>query len=263
MLEVQGMRVAVITGAAQGIGRRIAEVLAERGYALALHDLRPSAETIAAVARHGVETLELVGDITDEQVVQESSARAMDRWKRVDVLVNNAGISCIAGAEHTSPAVFRRVLDVNLVGPFLMAHAFGPLMLAAGSGSIINIASIAGLLGIAERSAYNASKHGLIGLTRTLAAEWGGRGVRTNAVCPGWVKTAMDDTDQASGHYTDADITGRIPMGRFATPDDVARAVAFLADERESGFINGATLTVDGGWSCDGSWQSLREQQRR
>jgi NAD(P)-dependent dehydrogenase (short-subunit alcohol dehydrogenase family) len=181
------MAVAVITGAAQGIGRRIAEVLAERGYALALNDLRPPAETIAALAKHGVDTLELVGDVTDERTVQEFAARVVDRWQRADVLVNNAGISCIARAENTTPEVFRRVVDVNLVGPFLMAHAFGPLMLAAGSGSIVNIASIAGLLGIAERSAYNASKHGLIGLTRTMAAEWGGRGVRCNAVCPGWV----------------------------------------------------------------------------
>jgi NAD(P)-dependent dehydrogenase (short-subunit alcohol dehydrogenase family) len=135
-------------------------------------------------------------------------------------------------------------------------------MLAQRSGSIVNIASIAGLLGIADRSAYNASKHGLIGLTRTLAAEWGGRGVRSNAVCPGWVKTGMDATAQAAGYYTDADIAGRVPMGRFATPDDVASAVAFLADPQQSGFINGAALTVDGGWSSDGSWQSLRDQHR-
>ena len=106
------------------------------------------------------------------------------------------------------------------------------------------------------------SKHGLIGLTRTLAAEWGGRGVRSNAVCPGWVKTEMDATDQARGHYSDGDITGRIPMGRFASPDDVASAVAFLADPQQSGFINGAALTVDGGWSSDGGWQSLRDQHR-
>jgi NAD(P)-dependent dehydrogenase (short-subunit alcohol dehydrogenase family) len=256
------MKVAVITGAAQGIGRRIAEVLAERGYALALNDLHSPSDTAAAVASLGAETLELAGDVTDERSVQEFARCVIDRWARVDVLVNNAGISCIAPAERTTPDVFRRVVDVNLLGPFLVSHAFAPPMLSARSGSIVNIASVAGLLGIAERSAYNASKHGLIGLTRTLAAEWGGRGVRCNAVCPGWVKTEMDAADQATGHYTDADITGRVPMNRFATADDVARAVAFLADERESGFINGATLTVDGGWSCDGSWQSLREQQR-
>jgi NAD(P)-dependent dehydrogenase (short-subunit alcohol dehydrogenase family) len=256
------MRVAVITGAAQGIGRRIAEVLGAKGYALALNDLRPPTDTIAATRAHAEDAVDLVGDISDEGVVAGFAETVLARWGRVDVLVNNAGISCIAAAEHTTLREFRRVLDVNLVAPFLMARAFGPAMLAQRSGSIVNIASIAGLLGIADRSAYNTSKHGLIGLTRTLAAEWGGRGVRSNAVCPGWVKTEMDATDQASGYYSDADITGRIPMGRFAYADDVASAVAFLADPEQSGFVNGATLTVDGGWSSDGSWQSLRDQHR-
>ena len=256
------MQVAVITGAAQGIGRRIAEVLAAKGYALALNDLRSPTETLAATRGHAADVIELVGDISEEAVVAGFADTVLARWKRVDVLVNNAGISCIAAAEHTPSDVFRRVLEVNLVAPFLMARAFGPSMIAQRSGSIVNIASIAGLLGIAERSAYNSSKHGLIGLTRTLAAEWGGRGVRCNAICPGWVKTEMDSADQAGGTYTDADITGRIPMGRFVFPDDVASAVAFLADPQQSGFVNGATLTVDGGWSADGSWQSLREQHR-
>ena len=93
-------------------------------------------------------------------------------------------------------------------------------------------------------------------------AEWGGRGVRCNAVCPGWVKTEMDVVDQAGGNYTDEDITGRNPMGRFATPNDIARAILFLADAEQSGFINGQALPVDGGWSVDGSWQSLRMQYR-
>jgi NAD(P)-dependent dehydrogenase (short-subunit alcohol dehydrogenase family) len=154
------------------------------------------------------------------------------------------------------------VIEVNLVAPFLMAKAFGEKMLEAGSGSIVNVASVAGLLGIADRAAYNASKHGLIGLTRTLAAEWGGRGVRVNAVCPGWVKTEMDVADQAGGSYTDADIIGRVPMARFASPDDIARAIAFLADGEESGFVNGHALSVDGGWSADGSWESLRLRKR-
>src|SRR5262249_47636502 len=138
----------------------------------------------------------------------------------------------------------------------------GPILLAQGAGSIVNVASVAGLVGIADRAAYNASKHGLIGLTRTLAAEWGGRGVRVNAVCPGWVKTAMDDADQARGTYSDADITGRVPMGRFATADDVAGASAFLAEPAESGYVNGHALVVDGGWTADGGWQSLRLSHR-
>lgn len=135
-------------------------------------------------------------------------------------------------------------------------------MLQQRQGSIVNVASIAGLLGIADRSAYNASKHGLIGLTRTLAAEWGGRGVRVNAVCPGWVKTPMDVAPQAAGLYSDADIENRVPMGRFALPREIASAIAFLADPAQSGFINGHTLSVDGGWFADGSWDSLRQRHR-
>jgi NAD(P)-dependent dehydrogenase (short-subunit alcohol dehydrogenase family) len=103
-----------------------------------------------------------------------------------------------------------------------MCREFGKVMLERGSGSIMNVSSVAGLLGVSDRAAYNASKHGLIGLTRTLAAEWGGRGVRVNAVCPGWVKTEMDEEDQAGGGYIDADIEGRVPMARFAAPGDVA-----------------------------------------
>jgi NAD(P)-dependent dehydrogenase (short-subunit alcohol dehydrogenase family) len=118
------------------------------------------------------------------------------------------------------------------------------------------------LLGIADRVAYNASKHGLVGLTRTLAAEWGGRGVRVNAVCPGWVKTEMDTADQAGGGYSDTDIINRVPMARFASPEDIGNAIAFLADEGRSAYINGHMLSVDGGWSADGSWETLRLRHR-
>ena len=256
------MKVAVVTGAAQGIGRRTAEVLVERGYALALIDLREPADTVAVLTSRNADVLAFAADIRSEDAVAEF-ARAVDsRWGRVDVLVNNAGISFIAPAETILMKDYRRVLEVNLVAPFLLAQTFGKKMLTAGRGSIINIASVAGLLGVADRAAYNASKHGLIGLTRTLAAEWGGRGVRVNAVCPGWVKTEMDVADQADGGYTDADITGRVPMGRFASPDDIARAVAFLSDDEASGFINGQALAVDGGWTADGSWESLRLRHR-
>jgi NAD(P)-dependent dehydrogenase (short-subunit alcohol dehydrogenase family) len=255
-------RTAAITGAAQGIGRRIAEVLAQRGYRLALNDLRMPDATIQSIRSVGGEAIGYAGNVADESIVAGFVRAVHDAWGPADVLVNNAGISLIAPAEATSAAGYRRVLEVNLVAPFLLAKAFGAEMLARGRGSIINVASIAGLVGIADRAAYNASKHGLVGLTRTLAAEWGGRGVRVNAVCPGWVKTEMDAADQAGGGYTDADITGRVPMGRFATADDIAFAIAFLADERESAFINGHALAVDGGWTADGSWESLRQQHR-
>ena len=256
------IKVAVITGAAQGIGRSTAEVLAERGYSLALSDLRSPIDTRREAQVHGAEVLEFTGDISDEATVSRFAAAVTEKWGRVDLLVNNAGISFISPAEEISAAEFRRVLEVNLLAPFLLSKAFGKIMLAQKSGSIVNVASVAGLVGIADRAAYNASKHGLIGLTRTLAAEWGGRGVRVNAVCPGWVKTEMDVADQAGGSYTDSDITNRIPMARFASPDDVAKAIAFLADPRESAFINGHTLTVDGGWTSDGSWESLRLRHR-
>jgi NAD(P)-dependent dehydrogenase (short-subunit alcohol dehydrogenase family) len=255
-------QIAVITGAAQGIGRRTAEVFAEAGYALGLADLKEPAETLKTVAAAGVEAIPLVGDISDEATVEKFARTVQERLGCADVLVNNAGISFIQNAEKIAAADFRRVLEVNLVAPFLLAKAFGAGMLERGSGSIVNISSIAGLVGVSDRAAYNASKHGLIGLTRTLAGEWGGRGVRVNAVCPGWVKTEMDHADQAGGSYTDADIKGRIPMGRFASPEDIAHAILFLADEKQSGFVNGHALVVDGGWTADGSWESLRLRHR-
>ena len=256
------MKVAIVTGAAQGIGRRTAEVLAGAGYALALLDLQACDATLDAVRAAGADASRLMGDISDEAVVARAVEFVRQRWGRADVLVNNAGISFIAPAETLEGKAFLRVLEVNLLAPFLLAKGFGQMMLEQKSGSIVNVASIAGLVGIGDRSAYNASKHGLIGLTRTLAAEWGGRGVRTNAVCPGWVKTEMDVADQAGGGYNDADIEGVNPMGRFAMPDDIARAILFLADPAQSGFINGQALAIDGGWTTDGSWQTLRMRKR-
>jgi NAD(P)-dependent dehydrogenase (short-subunit alcohol dehydrogenase family) len=253
---------AAVTGAAQGIGKKTAEVLAERGYNLALMDLRMPEETLKSVKSRGAETLGYAGSVAEEAAVEKFAQEAHSRWGAASVLVNNAGISFIAPAESVAAKDFRRVLEINLVGPFLLAKAFGTKMLEAKRGSIVNVASVAGLVGIADRAAYNASKHGLIGLTRTLAAEWGGRGVRVNAVCPGWVKTEMDTADQSPDTYIDSDITGRVPMGRFASPDDIARAIAFLADERESSFVNGHTLVVDGGWTADGSWETLRLRHR-
>jgi len=255
MVSAMTSPVAAITGAAQGIGERIAEVLAAEGYQLALFDRQPIDKF--------EQWLRFTGDVTSETDVVAFAGEVSDRYRRIDVLVNNAGIACISPAEETPAALWRQVIDVNLTGPFLLCQAFGREMLASGRGSIINIASVAGMFGVADRAAYNASKHGLIGLTRTLAVEWGGRGVRVNAVCPGWVKTPMDDESQGQGAYGDTDITFHVPLGRFALPDDVAQAVAFLADQGRSGFVNGATLSVDGGWAADGSWQSLRLETRK
>jgi NAD(P)-dependent dehydrogenase (short-subunit alcohol dehydrogenase family) len=255
-------RTAIVTGAAQGIGRRTAELLAQNGYRVALADLQSTSAVGRALRENGSGVLEFQGDISDEAAVADLADRVEREWGHTDLLVNNAGISCISPAEETSVGQFRRVLEINLTAPFLLAKTLGTKMIARRKGAIVNVASIAGLVGIADRAAYNASKHGLIGLTRTLAAEWGGRGVRVNAVCPGWVKTEMDAADQSSGGYRDSDITDRVPMARFASSTDIAEAILFLADDKMSGFVNGHTLVVDGGWTSDGSWESLRLRHR-
>ncbi len=254
--------VAMVTGAARGIGRSACLELAHRGFRIVANDLNPPEATLEELRAAGAEALSVPGDVSDEESVRGMVEAVMSEFGLIDVLVNNAGISTIVPAEEISLVDWNRTLSVNLTGPFLTCREFGKVMLERGVGSIVNVSSVAGLLGVSNRAAYNASKHGLIGLTRTLAAEWGGRGIRVNAVCPGWVKTEMDTEDQAGGDYTDADIEGRVPMARFATPEDIARAVAFLADPEQSGFVNGHTLSVDGGWFGDGSWEGLRRSKQ-
>lgn len=252
------MKTAVVTGAAQGLGLVTARRLATAGYRVVLTDLQDVTAEAAAI---GPDALGISGDVSDEAFVEDMAARLATDWGGAGVLVNNAGISLIQPAEDTTLDQWQKMMAVNLQGPFLLCRAFGRQMLAAGKGAIVNVASVAGLGGVIHRSAYNSSKHGLIGLTRTLAGEWGGRGVRVNAVCPGWIKTEMDQRDMGSGAYDDRDIVNRVPMARFAQPDDVAEAIAFLASDAAA-FINGVSLPVDGGWSGDISWDSLRLKTR-
>lgn len=256
------MKTAVITGAAQGVGLVTSLTLGALGYRILMVDLQPLDEQVQQLRQSGMEAVGLSGDICSEAFVDHLAQIVQRDYSAADVLINNAGISLIARAEDTSVSQWRRILDVNLTGPFLLCKFLGAQMLARRRGNIVNVASVAGLAGIAHRSAYNASKHGLIGLTRTLAAEWGGRGLRVNAVCPGWIKTEMDVADQGSGAFSDADIIDRVPMARFATAEDVATAIAYLADPERSAFVNGVTLPVDGGWIADASWESLRRKNR-
>lgn len=254
------MKTAVITGAAQGLGLVTAGVFADAGYRVVLTDLQPLDAVEAELSAAGHKVLALSGDISSEGFTSSLAAKVADQCGGADVLVNNAGISMIVPAEDTTLAQWQRMMAINLDGPFLMCRDLGKQMLAKGQGAIVNVASVAGLGGVIHRSAYNTSKHGLIGLTRTLAAEWGGRGVRVNAVCPGWIKTEMDAKDMGSGAYTDDDIVSRVPMARFAKPGDVAAAILFLA--RDGGFVNGVALPVDGGWDADSSWDALRLKTR-
>lgn len=249
------MQVAVITGAAQGLGLVTARLFAEAGYHVVLTDV----QALDAVVAEFDHATALSGDVSSEEFIRELASHTA-ALGGVQVLVNNAGISMIRPAEETSLDEWNRMMAINLAGPFLLCRELGKQMLAAGSGAIVNVASVAGLGGVIHRAAYNTSKHGLIGLTRTLAAEWGGRGVRVNAVCPGWIKTEMDVKDMGSGAYTDADIVNRVPMARFARPEDVAAAILFLA--RDGQFVNGVALPVDGGWHADSSWDALRLKTR-
>lgn len=254
------MRVVLVTGAAQGVGFVTAKLFAETGYHVVMTDVQPLDTQVQLLLANGGSVSALSGDVSSEAFIIELAEKIAREHEAADVLVNNAGISLICSAEDTSIEQWQRVMSINLTGPFLLCRELGKQMLARQKGNIVNVASIAGLHGVIDRAAYNASKHGLVGLTRTLAAEWGSRGVRVNAVCPGWIKTGMDEADQGSGAYSDIDIINRVPMGRFAKPEDVARAIAFLA--QEDSFINGTSLPVDGGWIADASWDDLRVKKR-
>jgi NAD(P)-dependent dehydrogenase (short-subunit alcohol dehydrogenase family) len=252
------IKTVLVTGAAQGLGLTAATLLSQREYRVILVDIQSVEAQVSRLRGLGREAHGIGGDVSSEAFVLELAKMIDNEYGAIDGLVNNAGISLIAPAEHTSAAQWQRVMAINLFAPFLLCRYLGAQMLTRGSGSIVNVASIAGLAAVSHRSAYNASKHGLVGLTKTLAAEWGGRGVRVNAVCPGWIKTEMDATDQGAGAYSDKDIVDRVPQARFALPQDVAEAIAFLLDANRSGFINGVSLPVDGGWLADASWNSLR-----
>ncbi len=248
-------RVAIVTGSSMGIGEAIAAAFLRQGTRLIVNsrDQKRAEDAATRLARLGGEAVAVAGDVAARAGVDRLVDGALGRFGRLDIMVNNAGTSMIAPSVELSEGDWRRTIDLNLTGAFLGCQAAARVMLPRRSGSIINIGSILGQLGLPKRAAYCASKHGLIGLTKVLGAEWGRQGVRVNCINPGYIKTPMDVHDQAVGDYRDADITRRTPAGRFGSAEEVAAAAVWLASD-DSAFVTGTTLNVDGGWVAYGGW---------
>lgn len=245
-----GGRVALVTGAGRGIGRAIAIGLAAAGARVALFARTPAEidEVRRSIESAGGEALAVPGSVATPAALS-AVIEAIDRkWGRLEVLVNCAGTSPIfKRAELIADEEWTGILDVNLSGVFYCCRAAVELMARSG-GSIINVSSIAGSVGSPRLAAYAASKAGVDALTRTLALEWAGRGIRVNAVAPGFIETDMTRDLLASPRWR-SELLARIPLGRFGRPEEVLGAVVFLASESAS-YVTGATLFVDGGWTA-------------
>jgi 2-deoxy-D-gluconate 3-dehydrogenase len=240
-------KVAVVTGAGRGLGKVAALALAKAGADVAL--LARSAMELAEVARQiealGRRALALPTDVTDEHAVEEAAEAVVEDFGRVDALVNNAGIAHAAPLLELQLGDLRRLLDVNVVGAFLCARAFGGHMVAARSGRVINVASVAGLAGEPKLTGYCASKGAIIAFSRALAVEWARHGVTVNALAPGYFRTdlnaaALDDPEVGPK------IVRQIPLGRTGRPDELGATFVYLASEA-SAFMTGSVIVIDGG----------------
>ena len=236
-------QVAVVTGAAQGIGRSIAIRLAGGGATVVCTDVMDPAQTVEAITAAGGAAEAMVFDVTDGDAAAEAVAEIHGRHERLDILVNNAGITRDQLLIRMKGEDWRRVLDINLDGVFNITQPAAKVMMRQRSGRIVNVASVVGLMGNAGQTNYAASKAGLIGFTKSLARELGPRNVTVNAVAPGFIQTAMTEK------LTDAQraaLLASVAIPRLGEPEDVADAVAFLAGPSAS-YITGVVLNVSGG----------------
>lgn len=238
-------KIAVVTGAARGIGRVIAERLASQGADVAICDLKAEwlADTVTAIEALGRKALPVAVDVGDGTAVNACIAEVIKVFGKVDIMVNNAGITKDTLLVRMSDEDWDAVLRVNLKGTFLFSRAVSKHMMKQRGGAIVNIASVIGLIGNAGQCNYAASKAGVIALTKSTAKELASRGVRVNAVAPGFISSKM--TDALSQEVRDQ-MMAAIPLARFGQPEDIAKAVAFLASE-EASYVTGQVLSVNGG----------------
>lgn len=239
-------RVVIVTGAARGIGRATALRLAADGLAVVVNyrgELQPAEELCNEITTAGGEAIPLKADVTDSDQVGELVKQSIDEMGRVDVLINNAGITRDKLVMRMSDDDWDQVITTNLRGAFVCSRAVARPMMRQRSGTIINLSSVVGLVGNVGQANYAAAKAGLIGLTKTLARELGPRNITVNAVAPGFVDTRLTDILSEDVKKWALDL---IPLGRFGEPEDIAGAVAFLASP-EARYITGSVLSVDGG----------------
>jgi len=241
-------RVAIVTGAAQGIGRAIAELFAAKGASLVLVDLKSEIEETARVVRDiGAAAITITADLTDSKSIDMIVDRAVDEFGKIDILVNNAGIVLLEDAESLPAHYWDNTMAINLRAPFLLAQAVGRHMIENGGGKIINMASQAGLVALDKHVAYCASKAGIISITRTLAAEWGEYNINVNCISPTVILTELGKKAWA-GEVGD-EFRKKIPMGRFGYPEEVAAVALFLASDA-SNLISGENVVIDGGYTA-------------
>jgi len=242
-------KVALVTGAARGLGQAIAAGLAEAGADIALLDRLPLADTMRQIEALDRECLAIERDL-DGLTVPEASGivdRVADAFGRVDILVNNAGMIRRAPALDFTPADWDASLAINLSAPFFLSQAFARQAIAAGhGGKIVNLASMLSFQGGSSVPAYTATKSGVAGLTRALANEWAALGINVNAIAPGYIATELTAALRADPARAGA-VLGRIPAGRWGTPEDVQGTVVFLASDAAR-YVHGTILPVDGGW---------------
>lgn len=250
LFDLQG-RVALVTGAASGLGRAIAVGLAGAGATVVCtdRDAEGADRTAAEIGEGGGKACHARVDVTRPAEVSEVVTSVARDLGGLHILVNSAGITRLAAAEDMAPDDWKAVLDVNLTGTFTCCQAAGRVMLAQGDGSIVNLASIAGLVGLARTPAYCASKGGVANLTRALAVEWAKRGVRVNAIAPCMFETPLL-LEAYEREQRVRDSVARIPMGHMGKPEELVGAAVFLASGASS-MVTGHVLAVDGGWLAE------------